>query len=45
MQVVAFCISTSENLPSGLLPQVSAGLGVSLFAVGQLVTSTSPIIP
>ncbi len=33
-----FCVSTTENLPAGLLPQISAGLGVSLFAVGQLVT-------
>jgi DHA1 family inner membrane transport protein len=33
-----FCVSTTENLPAGLLPQMSAGLGVSLSAVGQLVT-------
>lgn len=33
-----FCVSTTENLPAGLLPQISAGLGVSLSAVGQLVT-------
>jgi len=39
LTVATFCISTSENLPSGLLPQMSAGLGVSLFAVGQLVTA------
>jgi predicted MFS family arabinose efflux permease len=39
LTVATFCISTSENLPSGLLPQISAGLGVSLFAAGQLVTA------
>ena len=39
LTVATFCISTTENLPSGLLPQMSAGLGVSLFAVGQLVTA------
>jgi DHA1 family inner membrane transport protein len=35
--VGTFCVSTTENLPAGLLPQLSAGLRVSLFAVGQLV--------
>jgi predicted MFS family arabinose efflux permease len=39
LTVATFCISTTENLPSGLLPQMSAGLGVSLFAAGQLVTA------
>jgi MFS family permease len=38
LTVATFCIGTSESLPGGLLPQISAGLGVSLFAVGQLVT-------
>ena len=33
-----FCVSTTENLPAGLLPQLSAGLHVSVIAVGQLVT-------
>ena len=39
LTVATLCISTTENLPSGLLPQMSAGLGVSLFAAGQLVTA------
>jgi DHA1 family inner membrane transport protein len=34
----AFCFVTGENLPVGLLPQLSAGLRVSLSAVGLLVT-------
>jgi hypothetical protein len=34
----AFCFVTGENLPVGLLPQLSAGLHVSLSAVGLLVT-------
>jgi DHA1 family inner membrane transport protein len=34
----AFCFVTGETLPVGLLPQLSAGLRVSLSAVGLLVT-------
>jgi DHA1 family inner membrane transport protein len=34
----AFCFVTGENLPVGLLPQLSSGLRVSLSAVGLLVT-------
>jgi DHA1 family inner membrane transport protein len=34
----AFCFVTGETLPVGLLPQLSAGLSVSLSAVGLLVT-------
>jgi DHA1 family inner membrane transport protein len=34
----AFCFVTGEDLPVGLLPQLSAGLHVSLSAVGLLVT-------
>ncbi|MGA3183083.1 MAG: MFS transporter [Candidatus Dormibacteria bacterium] len=34
----ALCFVTGENLPVGLLPQLSAGLHVSLSAVGLLVT-------
>jgi DHA1 family inner membrane transport protein len=34
----AICFVTGENLPVGLLPQLSAGLHVSLSAVGLLVT-------
>ena len=34
----SFCFVTGENLPVGLLPQLSAGLRVSLSAVGLLVT-------
>lgn len=39
LTVAVFCIGTTESLPSGLLPQISRGLGVSLFAAGQLVTA------
>ncbi|MFJ8753947.1 MFS transporter [Streptomyces sp. NPDC102441] len=38
LMVATFCVVTTENLPAGLLPQISSGLGVSLSAVGQLVT-------
>ncbi len=34
----AFCFVTGETLPVGLLPQLSAGLRVSLSAIGLLVT-------
>jgi DHA1 family inner membrane transport protein len=34
----SFCFVTGESLPVGLLPQLSAGLRVSLSAVGLLVT-------
>lgn len=38
LTVATFCVVTTENLPAGLLPQISNSLGVSLFASGQLVT-------
>lgn len=38
LTVATFCVVTTENLPAGLLPQISSGLGVSLSAAGQLVT-------
>jgi DHA1 family inner membrane transport protein len=38
LMVATFCVVTTENLPAGLLPQISSGLGVSLSATGQLVT-------
>ncbi|MYV44463.1 MFS transporter [Streptomyces sp. SID2888] len=38
LMAATFCIVTTENLPAGLLPQISSGLGVSLSATGQLVT-------
>jgi DHA1 family inner membrane transport protein len=38
LMVATFCLVTTENLPAGLLPQISSGLGVSLSAAGQLVT-------
>jgi DHA1 family inner membrane transport protein len=38
LMTATFCIVTTENLPSGLLPQISSGLDVSLSAAGQLVT-------
>ncbi|MEU2624815.1 MFS transporter [Streptomyces sp. NPDC007157] len=36
--LAAFTFNTAENLPVGLLEVISAGLGVSLSAVGLLVT-------
>ncbi|GLW07376.1 MFS transporter [Microtetraspora sp. NBRC 13810] len=36
--LAAFTFNTTENLPIGLLPLISADLGVSLPAVGYLVT-------
>ena len=40
----AFCFVTGENLPVGLLPQLSAGLGVSLSAIGLLVTIYAVVV-
>jgi DHA1 family inner membrane transport protein len=40
----AFCFVTGENLPVGLLPQISAGLRVSLSAVGLLVTIYAVVV-
>jgi predicted MFS family arabinose efflux permease len=37
LMVATFCLVTAENLPTGLLPQISSGLGVSLSAAGDLV--------
>jgi DHA1 family inner membrane transport protein len=39
-----FCVSTTENLPAGLLPEISAGLDVSLSAAGQLVTGYALVV-
>jgi len=38
LMLAAFTFNTTENLPVGLLPLISADLGVSLTAVGLLVT-------
>jgi DHA1 family inner membrane transport protein len=40
----AFCFVTGESLPVGLLPQLSAGLGVSLSAAGLLVTVYAVVV-
>jgi DHA1 family inner membrane transport protein len=40
----AFCFVTGESLPVGLLPQLSAGLRVSLSAVGLLVTIYAVVV-
>jgi DHA1 family inner membrane transport protein len=40
----AFCFVTGESLPVGLLPQISAGLRVSLSAVGLLVTIYAVVV-
>jgi DHA1 family inner membrane transport protein len=40
----AFCFVTGENLPVGLLPQLSAGLRVSLSAIGLLVTIYAVVV-
>ena len=40
----AFCFVTGENLPVGLLPQLSAGLRISLSAVGLLVTIYAVVV-
>ena len=40
----AFCFVTGENLPVGLLPQLSAGLGVSISAIGLLVTIYAVVV-
>jgi len=40
----AFCFVTGENLPVGLLPQLSAGLRVSLSAVGLLITIYAVVV-
>jgi DHA1 family inner membrane transport protein len=39
-----FCFVTGETLPVALLPQLSAGLGVSLSAVGLLVTIYAVVV-
>jgi DHA1 family inner membrane transport protein len=39
-----FCVSTTENLPAGLLPEISAGLDVSVSAAGQLVTGYAVVV-
>jgi DHA1 family inner membrane transport protein len=38
LAVAAFCYGTTENLPVGLLPLLSADLGASLSVTGMLVT-------
>lgn len=38
LTVATFCVVTTENLPAGLLPEISNDLGISLAATGQLVT-------
>lgn len=40
----AFCFITGESLPVGLLPQLSAGLRVSLSAIGLLVTIYAVVV-
>jgi DHA1 family inner membrane transport protein len=40
----ALCFVTGENLPVGLLPQLSSGLGVSLSAAGLLVTIYAVVV-
>ncbi|MGD1034543.1 MAG: MFS transporter [Candidatus Dormibacteria bacterium] len=40
----SLCFVTGENLPVGLLPQLSAGLGVSLSAAGLLVTIYAVVV-
>jgi DHA1 family inner membrane transport protein len=40
----AFCFVTGENLPVGLLPQISAGLHSSLSATGLLVTVYAGVV-
>lgn len=44
LMAATFCVSTTENLPAGLLPEISAGLGVSLSAAGQLVTGYAVVV-
>lgn len=39
-----FCFVTGEDLPVALLPQLSGGLGVSLSAVGLLVTIYAVVV-
>ena len=40
----AICFVTGENLPVGLLPQLSSGLGVSLSTAGLLVTIYAVVV-
>lgn len=40
----AFCFVTTENLPIGLMPLISAGLHSSLSAVGLLVTAYALVV-
>jgi len=40
----SFCFVTGESLPVGLLPQLSAGLRVSLSAIGLLVTIYAVVV-
>jgi DHA1 family inner membrane transport protein len=40
----ALCFVTGESLPVGLLPQLSAGLGVSISTVGLLVTIYAVVV-
>ena len=40
----AFCFVTGEDLPVGLLPQLSSGMGVSISAVGLLVTIYAVVV-
>ncbi|MER5478553.1 MFS transporter [Streptomyces sp. NPDC002734] len=44
LMAATFCVSTTENLPAGLLPEISAGLDVSLSAAGQLVTGYAVVV-
>jgi predicted MFS family arabinose efflux permease len=44
MAGASFCFVTGESLPVALLPQLSRGLGVSLSAVGLLVTIYAVVV-